>query len=118
MLPSAAHAGGSSVVFGAAEDRVRSASPIESEAEMGLLRLAGFKAVRITSFWVPGLSEPTPHEAMVLGHVACRGALHGVRVYVSVYNEGSRTTPLTRRRGSSSRATRPRSSPRIPASAT
>ena len=91
----AAHAGGSSVVFGAAEDRVRSATAVESEAEMGLLRLAGFKAVRITSFWVPGLSEPTPHEAMVLANVGFAATLHGVRVYVSVYHEGSRTTPLT-----------------------
>ena len=94
-LAPAAHAGGSSVVFGAAEDRVRTPSAIESEAEMGLLRLAGFKAVRITSFWVPGLSEPTPHEAMVLANVGLAAALHGVRVYVSVYNVGSRTTPLT-----------------------
>jgi len=94
-LAPAAHAGGSSVVFGAAEDRVRSPSAVESEAEMGLLRLAGFKAVRITSFWVPGLSEPTPHEAMVLANVGTAAVLHGVRVYVSVYNEGSRTTPLT-----------------------
>ena len=62
---------------------------------MGLLRLAGFKAVRITSFWIPGLSEPTPHEAMVLANVGLAATLHGVRVYVSVYNEGSRTTPLT-----------------------
>ncbi len=91
----AAHAGGTSVVFGAAEDRVRSPSAVESEAEMGLLRLAGFKAVRITSFWVPGLQEPTPHEAMVISNVATAALLHGVRVYVSVYNEGSRTTPLT-----------------------
>ena len=94
-LAPAAQAGGSSVVFGAAEDRVRTVSVVESEAEMGLLRLAGFKAVRITSFWVPGLSEPTPHEAMVLANVGFAAALHGVRVYVSVYNEGSRTTPLT-----------------------
>jgi hypothetical protein len=91
----AAHAGGSSVVFGAAEDRVRSPSAVESEAEMGLLRLAGFKAVRITSFWAPGLSEPTPHEAMVIANVGLAATLHGVRVFVSVYNEGSRTTPLT-----------------------
>ena len=62
---------------------------------MGLLRLAGFKAVRVTSFWAPGLSEPTPHEAMVLSNIGLAAAVHGVRVYVSVYNEGSRTTPLT-----------------------
>ena len=62
---------------------------------MGLLGWPGFKAVRVTSFWEPGLSEPTPHEAMVLANVAAAAALHGVRVYVSVYNAGSRTTPLT-----------------------
>ena len=62
---------------------------------MALLRLAGFKAVRVTSFWKPGLSEPTPHEAMVLANVGTAAELHGVRVYVSVYHEGSRTTPLT-----------------------
>ena len=39
---------------------------------MALLRLAGFKAVRVTSFWTPGLSEPTPHEAMVLANVGRR----------------------------------------------
>jgi hypothetical protein len=94
LAPSAA-AGGSSVVFGAAEDRVRSPFAAESELEMGLLRLTGFKAVRVTSFWTPGLSEPTPHEAMVLANVGLAAAVHGVRVYVSVYNEGSRTTPLT-----------------------
>ena len=94
-LVPAAHAGGSSVVFGAAEDRVRSQFAAESELEMGLLRLAGFKAVRVTSFWEPGLSEPTPHEAMVLANVHTAAELHGVRVYVSVYNAGSRTTPLT-----------------------
>jgi hypothetical protein len=94
-LVPAAHAGGSSVVFGAAEDRVRSQFAAESELEMGLLRLAGFKAVRVTSFWEPGLSEPTPHEAMVLANVHAAAELHGVRVYVSVYNAGSRTTPLT-----------------------
>jgi hypothetical protein len=95
VLVPAAHAGGSSVVFGAAEDRVRSQFAAESELEMGLLRLAGFKAVRITTFWEPGLSEPTPHEAMVLANVHGAAELHGVRVYVSIYNAGSRTTPLT-----------------------
>jgi hypothetical protein len=95
VLVPAAHAGGSSVVFGAAEDRVRSQFAAESELEMGLLRLAGFKAVRITTFWEPGLSEPTPHEAMVLANVHMAAELHGVRVYVSIYNAGSRTTPLT-----------------------
>ena len=62
---------------------------------MALLRLAGFRAVRVTSTWEPGLTAPTEHEAMVLANVAAAAAVHGVRVYVSVYHAGSRTTPLT-----------------------
>ena len=62
---------------------------------MSELRLAGFRAVRVTSTWEPGLTAPTEHEATVLANVAAAAALHGVRVYVSVYHTGSRTTPLT-----------------------
>jgi hypothetical protein len=94
-LAPAAHAGGSSIALGAAEDAVRSPSLVESEASVALLRLAGFRAVRITSTWEPGLSAPTEHEASVLANVAAAAAVHGVRVYVSVYHAGSRTTPLT-----------------------
>ena len=81
--------------LGAAEDAVRSASLVESESAMGLLRLGGFRAVRITSIWEPGLTAPTANEAAVLENVAAAAALHGVRVYLSVYHAGSRTTPLT-----------------------
>ena len=91
----AAQAGGSSISLGAAEDAVRAPTLVEAEASMGLVRLAGFRAVRITSTWEPGLTAPTEHEAAVLGNVAAAAALHGVRVYVSVYHAGSRTTPLT-----------------------
>ena len=83
------------MALGAAEDAVRSPSLVESEAAMSLIRLAGFRAVRVTSTWEPGLSAPTEHEASVLANVAAAAALHGVRVYVSVYHAGSRTTPLT-----------------------
>ena len=91
----AAFAGGSSISLGAAEDAVRAPTLVEAEASMGLLRLAGFRAVRITSTWEPGLTAPTEHEATVLGNVAAAAALHGVRVYISVYHAGSSTTPLT-----------------------
>jgi hypothetical protein len=62
---------------------------------MSLLRLGGFRAVRITSTWEPGLTAPTEHEAAVLANVAAAAELNGVRVYLSVYHAGSRTTPLT-----------------------
>jgi hypothetical protein len=94
-LAPAANAGGSSMALGAAEDAVRSPTLVDSEASMALVRLAGFRAVRITSTWEPGLSAPTDHEAAVLANVANAAAVHGVRVYVSVYHAGSRTTPLT-----------------------
>ena len=81
--------------LGAAEDAVRAPSLVDSEAQMSLLRLPGFRAVRITSTWEPGVSAPGEHEAAVLANVAAAAALHGVRVYVSVYHAGSRTTPLT-----------------------
>jgi hypothetical protein len=95
-LAPAADAGGSSMALGAAEDAVRAPTLVESEAAMSLVRLAGFRAVRVTSTWSPGLTEPTEHEAFVLANVAGAAALHGVRVYVSVYHAGSRTTPLTK----------------------
>jgi hypothetical protein len=91
----AAHGGGSSIALGAAEDAVRAPTLVEAEANMGLVRLAGFRAVRVTSTWEPGLSAPTEHEAAVLANVAAAAAIHAVRVYVSVYHAGSRTTPLT-----------------------
>ena len=95
VLAPAASAGGSSISLGAAEDAVRAPTLVESETTMGLLRLAGFSAVRITSTWEPGSGAPSEHEAAVLANVAAAAALHGVRVYVSIYHAGSRTTPLT-----------------------
>ena len=62
---------------------------------MSLLRLGGFRAVRVTTTWEPGLTAPTEHEAAVLANVAAAAELHGVRVFLSVYHAGSRTTPLT-----------------------
>lgn len=94
-LAPAAEAGGSSIALGAAEDAVRAPTLVEAEASMGLVRLAGFRAVRITSTWEPGLTAPTEHEAAVLANVASAAAVHGVRVFISVYHAGSRTTPLT-----------------------
>src|SRR5688500_1414408 len=94
-LASPAHAGGSSIALGAAEDAVRAPTLVEAEASMGLLRLAGFRAARITSTWEPGASAPSEHEATVLGNVAAAAALHGLRVYVSDYHAGSRPSRLT-----------------------
>ena len=62
---------------------------------MTVLRLAGFTSVRVTSQWVPGQVAPTEQELAILRNVATAAQLTGVRVYLSVYPPGSRSTPLT-----------------------
>lgn len=89
-----AHAAGPSMALGVAEDAVRAPDLVTAKARMSQLRLAGFTSVRITSNWLPGLVAPTAAEAQVLRNVEAAARLSGVRVYVSVYHPGSRTTPL------------------------
>jgi hypothetical protein len=92
--PSSALAG-PGLVVGAVEDDVRSASAVEADARMQLFRLAGFRTVRVTSFWTPGQTRPSATELEILGNVASAASRNGVRVYVTVMHPGSRTTPLT-----------------------
>jgi hypothetical protein len=75
-------------VVGAVDDAVRHPGPVLDQ-----LHEAGFGAVGITSFWQPGLSAPTPEELGVLRDVADRA--DGTRIFLSVYQPGSATTPLT-----------------------
>jgi hypothetical protein len=89
-----AQAAGPTMTLGAAEDVVRSPDLVTAKAKMAQLRLAGFTAVRVTSNWAPGLTAPTSQELSVLRNVEAAARLSGVKVYVSVYNVGSRTTPL------------------------
>ena len=53
-----AHAG-PGLVVGAVEDDVRTSTLVEANARMADLRLSGFRAVRITSFWRPGQAAPS-----------------------------------------------------------
>jgi hypothetical protein len=89
-----AYGAGPTMTFGAAEDAVRAPDLVTAKAKMTQLRLAGFTAVRVTSNWVPGLVAPTRNEMNVLENLAAAARLSGVKVYISVYNPGSRTTPL------------------------
>jgi hypothetical protein len=86
---------GPELVVGAVEDDLRAATLMEAETKMTLFRIAGFRAVRVTSYWTPGRDEPTENELRVLASVAAAGQMTGVRVYVTVMHVGSRTTPLT-----------------------
>ncbi len=83
------------MVVGAAEDQVKQPTVVASKAQLELLRLAGFRAVRVTSIWAPGLRQPTPPERQALAALATAAQLTGMRVFVSVTNFGSATTPLT-----------------------
>jgi hypothetical protein len=86
---------GPGLVVGAVEDDVRASTLIEAEVRMTALRLDGFRAVRVTSYWTPGLTRPTDDELRVLRNVGDAALMNGVRVYVTVMSPGSRTTPLT-----------------------
>ena len=89
-----AYAGGPAMALGAAEDAVRAPDLVTTKAKMTELRLAGFTAVRVTSNWLPGLVAPTNDELTTLRNIEAAARLSGVKVYVSVYHPGSRTTPL------------------------
>jgi hypothetical protein len=91
----AAGAAGPSLVLGATEDAVRSPSLTVAKAQMDLLRLAGFRAVRITEVWAPGERDLPAADARELQNVADAARLYGIQVVTSVLNAGSRTTPLT-----------------------
>ena len=86
---------GPGLVVGAVEDDVRASTLVEAEAKMAAFRLSGFRAVRVTSYWTPGLTRPSDDELRVLRNVGDAALANGVRVYVTVMSPGSRTTPLT-----------------------
>ena len=94
-LAGPARAGGPSLVIGAAEDNVRQPSIVTAKAQLDLLALAGFRAVRVTSRWDPGRSEPAAGERNALDIVASAANLIGMKVIVSVFNADSSTTPLS-----------------------
>ncbi|HEX4746398.1 MAG TPA: hypothetical protein VFU99_05895 [Gaiellaceae bacterium] len=94
VAPALASAG-PGLVVGAVEDDVRASTSVEAEARMAAFRLAGFRAVRVTSYWRPGLTGPSDDELRILRNVGDAALRNGVRVYVTVMSPGSATTPLT-----------------------
>jgi hypothetical protein len=86
---------GSGMYIGAAEDAAKSSDLVVSKAKMDLAVLAGFDAIRLTAIWKPGMTELEGYELAALENAAAAANLHGIRVIVSVYHRGSRTTPLT-----------------------
>src|SRR6266850_2047031 len=95
VLAPAALAGGPRMRVGVAEDGVRRSSLVEAKAQLDLLRLAGLDSVRVSSTWSPGQSAPAADEVLPLDNVVGGAALDGLKVYISVANFGSKTTPLS-----------------------
>jgi hypothetical protein len=94
-LAPGARAGGPPLLIGATEDAVRSPTLVAAKAQMDLLTLAGFRAVRITQVWTPGVRGLSAQDQTILQNVATAAKLDHVTVVTSIMNKGSATTPLT-----------------------
>jgi hypothetical protein len=81
--------------FGAAEDAAKHVDPVVAKAKMDLARLAGLDAIRLTAIWKPGETDLRGYELTLLENAIAAADLNGVRVVLSVYHYGSKTTPLT-----------------------
>jgi hypothetical protein len=90
-----AHAGGPSLVIGAAEDNVKRTSFLAARANMELARRAGFRALRITAQCARGQTAPSPDERARLRMAGETAHRAGITLYVSIYPYGSSQTPLT-----------------------
>jgi hypothetical protein len=95
LVAPAARAGGPSLIVGAAEDDVKAGTLAEAKAKLDLLKVAGLGAVRVTSIWDPANPEPSQNEVTALNNLIDAAKLDGLQVFASVYNFGSRTTPLS-----------------------
>jgi len=79
---------------GATEDAAKSVDPLVAKSKMDLARLAGLKAIRLSTVWTPPQTEPGPGELDALRNAAIAGQFNGIRVIISVY-QFSRATPTT-----------------------
>ena len=95
LLAPAAHAGGPRMLVGAAEDVVKQPSLVQAKAQMDLAKLAGLNAIRSTAIWAPGETADDPTDLAALRNVAQAAQLDGISLLLSVYQFGSKTTPLT-----------------------
>src|SRR3982750_346731 len=94
VLAPATLGGGPSMAVGAADDIFLQPTLEGATAKLQLARAAGLGAVRVTPVWDQGEKTPTAQEFRELENVAPAAAVD-MRVFVSVYPFGSRTTPLT-----------------------
>jgi len=80
---------------GVVEDSTRQPEAAAARDRVQAVKNAGFDAIRITSIWAPGQTEPEPGELDVLRNVATASKDLDIRLFVAVYQAGSATTPRT-----------------------
>jgi hypothetical protein len=95
IVAPAARAGGPGLIVGAAEDDVNANTVLQAQARLDLLKLGGLDAIRVTSIWDPADPDPSPDDLMKLQNLAAAAKLDAIDVFVSVFNAGSKTTPLS-----------------------
>ena len=80
---------------GVVEDSTRQPDAAAARDRVQAVKDAGFDAIRITSIWASGQTEPEPGELDVLRNVATASKELDVRLFIAVYQAGSATTPRT-----------------------
>src|SRR5690242_15133285 len=86
---------GRGMLVGAAEDAGKRGDLVSAKAQMDLAKLAGFDVIRETTIWTPGQTAPGPNELQQLKNSADAAQLDGIRIILSVYQWGAKTTPVT-----------------------
>jgi hypothetical protein len=95
LAPGGASASALQLRFGVAEGDVHVSSLVEAKADLTIAQLAGFDSIRYVSVAWPGVTDPDEGTLSRISNLAGAARLTGMRVYVAVYNYGSRWTPLT-----------------------
>lgn len=83
------------MLIGAADDEAKSVDLVYAKTQLDLAQLAGLDTVRMTSIWRPGRTSPPARELTALRNASIAAGLNGMQIVLSVYQYGSRTTPLT-----------------------
>ena len=95
LAPASAPAAPSPLRVGAAEDDAKVGDLVEAKAKMELARLAGLDTIRLTAIWRPGDREIGGGQLIELETASAAANLTGIRIILSVYHYGGRTTPRT-----------------------
>jgi hypothetical protein len=85
----------SAFLVGVVEDATKLPDPAGARERVEAVRAAGFNAIRVSSIWAPGETEPQPQELTALRNVAEASRDADIRLFVAVYQAGSAATPDT-----------------------